>query len=305
MDRKTITRRDFLKAAAAAPLAGAAIPALCGAASGAAGPATSPAPAEKVRVVLVRDPGPLGADGAPPAEIVQRMLDDGVRALLGEPDIVKAWKALIKPDDTVGIKTNAWRYIPTTAEVEQGLRKRVLDAGVPEDRIGIDDRGVLRNPIFQNATALVNARPMRSHHWAGVGSLIKNYIMFTPQPSAWHDDTCADLAKIWFLPAVKGKTRLNVLVMFTPLFHGVGPHHYAKEYTWEYKGLILSRDPVAADATGLRVIQAKRREFFGDDRPLQMNPHHIELADTRHHLGVSDPARIELVKLGWSEGTLI
>jgi hypothetical protein len=272
------------------------IPALHGAA---------PAGADKVRVVLVRDPSPLGTGGAPPAEVVQKMLDDGVRALLGETDVVKAWKSLIRPDDVVGIKTNAWRYIPTTAEVEQAIKRRVMDAGVGEDRIAIDDRGVLRNPVFQKATALVNARPMRSHHWSGVGSLIKNYIMFTPQPSAWHGDTCADLAKIWDLPAVKGKTRLNVLVMFTPLFHGVGPHHYAKEYTWEYKGLIISRDPVAADATGLRILQAKRKAHFGDDRPLQMTPHHIQLADTRHHLGVSDPGRIELVKLGWSEGVLI
>lgn len=296
MSRKPITRRDFLKVAAAAPLAGAMIPALQG---------TAPAAADKVRVVLVRDPSPLGTGGAPPAEVVQKMLDDGVRALLGERDVVKGWKSLIRPDDVVGIKTNAWRYIPTTAEVEQALKRRVMDAGVGEDRIAIDDRGVLRNPVFQKATALVNARPMRSHHWSGVGSLIKNYIMFTPQPSAWHGDTCADLAKIWDLPIVKGKTRLNVLVMFTPLFHGVGPHHYAKEYTWEYKGLIISRDPVAADATGLRIIQAKRKEHFGEDKPLQMTPHHIELADTRHHLGVSDPGRIELVKLGWDEGVLI
>jgi len=306
MSPKPITRRDFLKAAAAAPIAGAVVSSVeaSGAFSASArGPAK--AAADKVRVVLVRDPGPLGAGGAPPADVVQRMLDDAVRALLGETDIVKAWKSLIRPEDVVGIKTNAWRYIPTTAEVEQAIKRRVMDAGVGEDRIAIDDRGVLRNPVFQKATALINARPMRSHHWSGVGSLIKNYIMFTPQPSAWHGDTCADLAKIWDLPEVKGKTRLNVLVMFTPLFHGVGPHHYAKEYTWDYKGLIVSRDPVAADATGLRIIQAKRKEFFGDDRPLQMNPHHIQLADTRHHLGVSDPARIELVKLGWSEGLLI
>jgi hypothetical protein len=36
-----------------------------------------------------------------------------------------------------------------------------------------------------------------------------------------------------------------------------------------------------------------------------MTPHHIFLADTRHHLGTSDPNRIELVKLGWAEGILI
>ncbi len=297
---KPITRRDFLKVASAAPIAGALVPALKG------GPGAGVGASEgKVRVVLVRDPSPLGSGGAPPADVVQRMLDDGLKALLGETDIAKAWKTLIKPGDTVGIKTNVWRYIPTPTEVEQALKKRVLEAGVPEDRIGIDDRGVLRNPIFQNATALINARPMHSHHWSGVGSLIKNYIMFVPQPADYHGDTCADLATLWELPAVKGKTRLNVLVMFTPLFHGVGPHHYAKEYTWDYKGLILSLDPVAADATGLRIIEAKRKEHFGDDRPLQMSPHHIRLADTRHHLGTSDPARIELVRIGWSEGVLV
>ncbi len=298
MSPKTFTRRDFLRVAAAAPLAGAVITSVPGKAAAASG-------ADKVRVVLVRDPAPLGPGGAPPQDVVQKMLDDAVSALLGEPDPVKAWKALIRPDDIVGIKTNVWRYIPTTAEVEQAIKRRVMDAGVAEDRIGIDDRGVLRNPVFQSATALVNARPLRTHHWSGVGSLIKNYIMFTPQPAAWHDDTCADLAKLWDLPAVKGKTRLNVLVMFTPLFHSVGPHNYAKEYTWEYKGLVVSRDPVAADATGLRILMAKRREHFGADEPLQKTPHHIRLADTRHGLGVSDPAGIELVRIGWDEGSLI
>ncbi len=63
--------------------------------------------------------------------------------------------------------------------------------------------------------------------------------------------------------------------------------------------------PGAVDATGYRILQAKRKEHFGDDSPLQMTPHHIQLADTRHHLGVSDPGRIELVKLGWDEGVLI
>lgn len=294
--RKVITRRDFLKAATAAPLVGAFAP----------GPArTAQETGARSRVVLVRDESPLGPGGAPPLEVVQSMLDRAVGALVGEPDPVKAWKALIRPDDVVGIKTNAWRFIPTTSEVEQAIKRRVMDAGVAEDRIGIDDRGVLRNPIFQKATALINARPMRSHHWAGVGSLIKNYIMFVPRPSDYHGDTCATLGAIWHLPEVKGKTRLNVLVMFTPLFHGIGPHHYAKEYTWEYKGLIVSRDPVAADATGLRIILAKRREFFGDDRPLAMNPHHIALADTRYGLGVSDPTRIELIKLGWTEGAMV
>ncbi len=296
MTRRTITRRDFLKVASAAPLAGALVPAL----KGSAGAAD-----EKVRVVLVRNENALDASGAPNAEVIGKMLDDGVRALVGQGDAIGAWKTLVRPEDIVGLKTNAWAKLPTPAEVEQAITRRVMEAGVPEDKLSIDDRGVLRNPIFQSATALINARPARTHQWSGMGSCIKNYIQFVPRPSDYHGDTCADLAAIWNLPLVKGKTRLNVLVMLTPLFNMIGTQQYNKDFVWAYKGLIVSRDPVAADATGLRVLEAKRREVFKDDGLLKPTPHHIQLADSRHHLGVSDPARIELVKLGWSEGILI
>jgi hypothetical protein len=64
-------------------------------------------------------------------------------------------------------------------------------------------------------------------------------------------------------------------------------------------------DPVAVDSVGLRIIEAKRRDYFGDDRPLNPPAKHIALADTRHHLGTADPARINLVVLGDREGLLL
>jgi hypothetical protein len=146
---------------------------------------------------------------------------------------------------------------------------------------------------------------MRTHHWSGVGSLIKNYIMFVEEPWTWHGDSCADLAGIWDLPIVKGKTRLNVLVMLTPLFHSKGPHAFKKEYTWPYGGLLVGTDPVAVDATGLRILEAKREEFFGSRRPFATSPKHIRVAAEKFRLGVADPAGIDLLRLGWKEGALI
>jgi len=233
------------------------------------------------------------------------MLDNAVATLFEESSPVEAWKKIIKPSDIVGIKSNVWRYLPTGKEVEQAIERRVRDAGVPPENISIDDRGVLRNPVFKKATALINARTSRTHHWSGVGSCIKNYIMFVPVPSAYHGDSCADLAKLWYLPHVKGKTRLNILVMLTPLFHGIGPHHFSRKYTWEYKGFLVGQDPVAVDATGVRILEAQRRLYFGRERPLQPPAKHVFLADTRHHLGVSHPDQIELIKLGWKERILI
>ncbi|MFQ5876399.1 MAG: DUF362 domain-containing protein [Acidobacteriota bacterium] len=290
------TRREFLRGAASAALVGTAggMSILCGAEGG-----------RTARVVLVRDPDALDADRRPRPEVVARMLDLGVAALLGAPSAAAAWERLVRPGDTVGIKSNVWRFLPTPREIEDAIRRRVLGAGVPAERIGVDDRGVLKNPLFRRATALVNVRPMRTHHWAGVGSCIKNYIMFSPDPPSWHDHACANLGGLWELPAVRGKTRLNVLVMLTPLFHGKGPHHFQARYTWPYRGLIVGSDPVAVDATGLRILEAKRREYFGDDRPFAVPPRHIRLADERYRLGVADPSRIEVARLGWTEGTLI
>lgn len=297
MKKKVFTRRDFLRAAAITPLAGTLAHAL-------RDPLKSNA-AQKVRVVLVRDEKALIAFKKPDPAVIQRMLDDAVRTLLDEKDPVQAWMRLVKPTDIVGIKSNAYGYLSTTKEVEEAIKRRVMDAGVPEKNIGIDDRGVRVNPLFQKATALINARPARTHHWAGMGSCIKNYIMFVPEPSSYHGDSCADLATIWKDNNLREKTRLNILVMLNPQFHTVGPHSYSEKYVWEYKGLLASQDPVAVDSTGLRIILAKRLEYFREDTPMNTPAKHIQLADTRHHLGVSDVHRIELIKLGWKQGILI
>ncbi len=84
--------------------------------------------------------------------------------------------------------------------------------------------------------------------------------------------------------------------MFTPQFHSFGPHSFNPKYVWKYYGLILAFDPVAVDATGLRIIEAIRREYFGDDRPLNPPAKHIAVADTKYHLGTADPAK----KSSWS-----
>lgn len=294
---KLLTRRDFIRGAGCAAV---------GVAMG------LPAFAEEVlkeptksRVVLVRHKDAVSNKGKVKGEIIQHMLDQAVTTLFDNEDVIACWKQIVKPNDIVGIKSNEWANLPTPPEVEQAIKKRVMDAGVPERNIGIEDRGVLGHPVFEKATALINTRPLRTHAWSGVGSLIKNYIMFTPEPEKYHPDTCADLGALWNLPQVKGKTRLNILVMLTPLFHGKGWHHFNPKYTWPYKGLLVGFDPVAVDTIGLQVFAAKRRAFFGKDRPIAPPPHHVAIADAKYLLGTSDLKRIELIKLGWEEGVLI
>ena len=296
-EKKVITRRDFIRSSSCIAM---------GTLMGLPLMGNTPIKKERVsRVVLIRNEEVIDKNGELVSDILHDMLDQAVTTLFNTTDTGSAWQQIIRPNDVVGIKSNVWHFLPTPNLLEDGIVKRLVGTGVKDENITSDDRGVLGNPIFKRSTALINVRPMRTHHWSGVGTLLKNYIMFVPNPWSYHGNACERLGAIWLLPHVKGKTRLNILVMLTPLFHGIGPHHFSSQYTWPYGGLIVSTDPVAADATGARIIQAKRDEFFKEERPISPPPRHIAAADTRFKLGNSRPENIELIKLGWEKDILI
>lgn len=138
---KTITRRDFMRKTAFVAF---------GAAIG-----LKIEPLQKTTVILIRDKNALDKKSKADEKIVQHMIDKAVMTLTGENDAVKAFGRIIKPDDIVGIKSNVWAYIPTPYEMEKAIKRRVLDVGVKKKNISIDDRGVLRNPVFKKATAII------------------------------------------------------------------------------------------------------------------------------------------------------
>ncbi|MGO8988169.1 MAG: DUF362 domain-containing protein [bacterium] len=295
MKEKIITRRDFLRVAAGTAVAATMAPGI-----------QSEARAEPTaKVILIRNAEVLGPQDQVQEEVLRSMLDVAVKNLLGTNAPLEAWRKLFKSSDVVGIKSNEWQKLPTPKELEAAIKRQLLDAGVAEKNIGIDDRGVLNNPIFLNATALVNVRPLRTHHWSGVGTCLKNYIQFVPNRPDYHEEGCSPLGKIWTYPIVKGKTRLNILSALTPQFYGRGASFFDKRYVWSYKGLIVGTDPVAVDTVGAHLLQSKRIAFFGEDKALDVPPIHIMVADKKYHLGVSDLSRIQLIKLGWMEEVLI
>ena len=256
-------------------------------------------------MVLVRDENALDENSVANGEVIQQMLDQAVVALFDADTAVDAFRTIIGPEQTVGIKTNFWSYLPTPAELEAAIKQRVLDVGVPEEKIGIDDHGVRTNPVFKAADSIINVRPLRTHYLSGVSGCMKNLIMFSDSQIKWHPNSCEDLGLLQNLPEVKGKLRLHVLAALTPQFHGRGPHHFSRRYVWGYKGLIVGTDVVAVDAIALKLLMAKRTEVLGAAKALPPVPKHIEVADKVHGLGNSDPNQIDLIKLGWQDDILI
>jgi len=297
--RKMVTRRDFMKGSASAVL-GAALPL-----SQASPQDSSTQRPDRSKVVLVRNADALDENSAFNGEVIQQMLDEAVMAVFDAETPVDAFREMISADQVVGIKTNAWSYLPTPSELEAAIKKRVLDVGVSEENIGMADGGVRTNPNFQNAHSIINVRPLRTHYLSGVSGCMKNLIRFSDSFIKWHPNSCGDLGLLQTLPEVKGRLRLHILAALTPQFHGRGPHHFSRRYVWNYKGLIVGTDVVAVDAIGLKLLMAKRTEVLGAANALPPVPKHIEIADKVHGLGNSDLDKIDLIKLGWQDDVLI
>lgn len=296
-----LTRRRFLSNAtlAAAGLAlgrSAALPSIITDSS------VTPATGLRSRAVLVRDPNVFTKKGEIDHHVAMRMIDDGVAALMETPSPDAAWRQLFAPGDKAGIKTNVYWVLPTPPELTEKLRLRMAVCGIDPESVAVTDREA--RLMLADRTALLNIRPLRTHHWSGIGSCIKNYIMFAETPSDWHTDSCADLGGIWNLPVVKGKTRLNILLALNPYFYGRGPHSYDARFQWNYSGVFVSTDPVAIDALGAELLKRKRIATFGEERTVTPTKH-IEMAEKRHGLGVADLKRIDLITLGWKEHLLL
>ena len=289
------TRRDFVRgafgAALTAPFAGHAPAAEFG-----QGPAR---PGRSATVVIVRDQKALGPGHEVDTAVLKRMLGDAVMRVTGQPSPQAAWRTLVKPSDTVGLVPTP-HLNPTHTEVVDAVRAGLIDAGIPAARIVNAQGGIDK---ARGCTALIGLPALKAHWLTGLGTSLKLYIMYSGNPSRYHDANNANLAETWLLPEVKGKTKLVLVDALRPLCDK-GPQPDPR-YLWDYGGLIAGRDPVAIDAICLRIVMEKRRELRGEPWPISPPPLCVAAADEKFGLGTSRLEEIKLEKAGWSEGALV
>ncbi len=290
-----ITRRDFLRGTAFAGLSSVLGMAVAG---------KTACEAEKgkqfvSKVFLIRDEKVLDEMDRVNTKVLSEMLDKVVCAVSGKEDVAAAWKTFVKPDDTVGL-------VPTPAlkgthrELTELLKKKLTDTGIPASKI-LHAQG--KKGVHKRCTVLIPLPNLKAHWLTGIGTVMKNYILFSVKPSAYHHHNSKDLGRIWTLPGVKGKTRIVIVDALRPLFDK-GPQIFP-QYLWHYNGIIAGTDPVAVEAVCLKIIQAKRDLFKGEPWPLSPPPTCVEAADKVYHLGCSDLSKIEVVKMGWEKDSLV
>ncbi len=255
--------------------------------------------AGKSLVLLVRDENVLDDQMNVNKKILAGMVDRILLEITGKKDVKQAWLSLISPKDVVGLVPTPMMN-PTHQELLEVIKESLVAAGLPEENIrNAQGRKVDLEPI----TALISVPGLKAHWLTGIGTVIKNYIMYSGAPRNYHYEDSAKLGEIWHLPQVKGKTRLIIVDALRPVCDK-GPQ-FDPRYRWPYKGLMASTDPVALDAVGLKIIQAKRDELHGEPWPISPPPVCVEAADTVYKLGHSRPENIEIKKLGWDKDILV
>ncbi|MFC1580933.1 DUF362 domain-containing protein [Thermodesulfobacteriota bacterium] len=290
--QKLLTRRDFIRGTVGATLAVSVLgmPRVKGAVKA----------AQPSMVTVVRDKNVMDEAFKIDRKILQGMLDQTVLNLTHKTNTREAWAELIKPDDIVGLVPTP-HLNPTHDELVDVVKKSLMkEVGIPEENI-IKAQGGKRRP--EKCTALICMPALKGHWLTGIGTVIKNYIMYSGRPSSYHHDRSAKLGEIWLIPEVKGKTRLVLVDAIYPLCDK-GPQPDPR-YKWAYQGLIAGTDPVAVETVCLKILTEKRHALRGEPWPISPPPICVEAADKAYGLGTSQLENINIAQIGWEKDLLL
>jgi hypothetical protein len=291
-DQMLLTRRDFIRGSVGATLTASLL--------WVPWPRGSAQATRSSLVTVVRDKKVMNTELNVDAKILQTMLDQTVLRVTEKTDLQAAWAALVKPDDIVGLVPTP-HLNPTHEELIEAVKVSLTQtAGIPEKNI-IMAQGGKRRP--GKCTALISMPALKGHWLTGIGTVIKNYIMYSGRPSNYHYEDSAKLGEIWGIPEVKGKTRLVLVDALHPLCDK-GPQADPR-YKWAYNGLIAGTDPVAVETVCLKVITEKRRALRGEPWPISPPPICVEAADKVYGLGTSKMEEIKIAHVGWEEDLLL
>ncbi len=315
-----LTRREFLQVLAAAALAPTLPPP-----SEPSVPLPAPkppAPGPRSRVVVITHPEVIIKDYRVNPPVVRQMVDRAVVELTGAANEADAWKKIGRADDFVAVKHNSIGRptLHSHTEINDAVSAQLAAvAGVKPDRILVVDRTIpapynelsdtftlpsrgletrLRRLYTDQATAIVNVSVLKSHSAEGMSAALKNHLGSINNPAAYHGwepgRMPLSIPELNALEPIRAKTRLAIIDAIRPLFAG-GPIDNP-EYRWDYRGLIVSADPVAAEAVGLRILEAKRAENQKREWPMTAARLMLDHAQ-KLGLGAADADRIDLVEI--------
>jgi len=251
------------------------------------------------RVVIARDDQKRSSPGGISADRIDKLLETGLQALFDISSSRSAWRKIIKPELTVGLKVNCLSGRGTTRPaLVDALTESLQKAGIPAERIIIWDRF---NSDLEDAGFRIN------YDRKGIRCYGNDYHGFTDDfhisgsAASLVCKTLTDVCDVVInLPVLKDHGIAGVTACMKNFFgaiHNPNKYHlttgnpyiadvynfpvirsktvihicdainaqyeggpsYMPHWSWPYNSLILSLDPVALDYTGWQIIEDERR----------------------------------------------
>ena len=291
-------------------------------------------------VAIGKDARLRAGNSAPDSARLLAMLDRCVQRVYDQDVALEAWKQVVRPGETVGLKVNclAGRGASTNVKLVEAVCERLQQAGVPaaniviwdrlntdlesagfhpssragrirvmgNDELGYEDElavygsagSLLPRTLTRVCDCVINLPVLKDHGIVGVTMALKNFFGAIHNPNKYHVDVGNPyVADVNMLPAIRRKVRLHICDAITAQYEG-GPS-YMPQWSWPFNGLLVSRDPVALDITGWRILEQTRAEKgMPSLKAAQREPVYILTAgDAEHRLGTSDLARIARVEV--------
>jgi uncharacterized protein (DUF362 family) len=307
-------------------------------ANGAAGLPTASAEAVRSRVVIAQDAKIRSTGTGFDATALARLLDRALQASFDCDSPIEAWKKVMRPGEVAGLKVNCLggRGNATHPELVEAITERLRQAGITEvviwdrqnsdlehARFKIAERGsgvrcfgndvlgfendlatfgqagsLLCRTLTRVCDAVINLPVLKDHGIAGVTLALKSMFGAIHNPNKYHSNAGDPyVADVYALAPIRQKVRLHICDGLNAQYEG-GPS-FMPQWMWPFNGLLVSRDPVALDYTGWKIIEKKRAGAgMKPLADLKREPAYIATAaDAEHRLGTCDPKRIERVEI--------
>jgi hypothetical protein len=219
--------------------------------------------------------------------IVRDLMEEALRALTGEAHSPDAWHRLLREDDQILIKCNqsGRERIGTTPTLIDELLRSLVSAGFDLGKISVLEArpiGLVQKTVspdlrwqekvvqfgqsgsdtfvaaLDRATAIINVPFLKTHQMAVMTGCLKNLSHgLIRHPSRFHSNGCDPaIGEIVASEAIRSKLRVNVVNALRVVFDK-GPEAGLRQIH-PAGGLLLSTDPVAADAIGFGILNNVR-----------------------------------------------
>jgi uncharacterized protein (DUF362 family) len=206
------------------------------------------APGEKVGIKLSCLPGrPLSSSRGLVAAIVDGLLAAGI----DKGDII-VWERTSRELEGAGFTISRLGLkIMGSDELPGG--------GYSENIEFSGSMGTFFSRIMEDIDALIDVPVLKDHDLAGLSGGMKNMYGAIYNPNKFHANRCDPfVAELCGHPLVRGKMRLVVCDASRVQIQN-GPAFFPA-YAREYGGMLVSRDPVALDRAGWKIVDSLRRE---------------------------------------------